>query len=363
MIYGSLDQASGGYLYDRKLVEYLKSNGHDVEVISLPWRSYPSNLADNFSNSLLDRLKNSNFDRLLQDELNHPSLFLLNQKLKTQVSFPLISIVHHLRSSEQHFAWPSTIYRHIERKYLNSVDGFVFNSFTTQRVVESLLGTAKLSIVAQPGGDRMEPEISDSEIRQRAGRPGPLQIVFLGNLIRRKAPDVLIRAIASVPAVAVSFIGGEKAEPRYAAALKRSVARLNLKDRVHFLGFLEERQLAPLLRASHVLVVPSSYEGYGIAYLEGMSFALPAIGTHAGAAGEIITHGKDGFLIKVNNAGELAEYLTRLHEDRALLAEMGIAARKSYFEHPTWQNSLARIENFLSSYNSQIPIKPGGIHE
>jgi len=46
-IYGSLETLSGGYLYDRKLVEYLRSQGDAVEIISLPWRNYTAHLTDN----------------------------------------------------------------------------------------------------------------------------------------------------------------------------------------------------------------------------------------------------------------------------------------------------------------------------
>ena len=49
VIYGSLDTLSGGYLYDRKLVEYLRAQGDTVEIISLPWRNYAAHLTDNFS--------------------------------------------------------------------------------------------------------------------------------------------------------------------------------------------------------------------------------------------------------------------------------------------------------------------------
>ena len=47
IIYGSLDTLSGGYLYDRKLVEYLRSQGDIVKVIPLPWRNYAAHLTDN----------------------------------------------------------------------------------------------------------------------------------------------------------------------------------------------------------------------------------------------------------------------------------------------------------------------------
>jgi hypothetical protein len=57
LIYGSLDTISGGYLYDCKLVEHLRQQGDQVEIISLPWRNYLRHLGDNLSSGLLQRLK------------------------------------------------------------------------------------------------------------------------------------------------------------------------------------------------------------------------------------------------------------------------------------------------------------------
>ncbi len=47
VIYGNLETISGGYLYDRKLVEHLERQGDQVEIISLPWRNYARHLGDN----------------------------------------------------------------------------------------------------------------------------------------------------------------------------------------------------------------------------------------------------------------------------------------------------------------------------
>jgi glycosyltransferase involved in cell wall biosynthesis len=353
IIYGGLDQASGGYLYDRKLVEYLRQQGDHVEMISLPWRNYLRHLTDNFSSSLLDQIKSLNFDILLQDELNHPSLFLLNSRIKKHSSLHIISIVHHLRSSEQHPALLKFFYRLIEHAYLRSVDGFVFNSHTTRQVVEPVLRATTKHVVAQPAGDRLAAHISDDEIRARAMQPGPLQVIFLGNLIPRKAPHLLLHAAASLPAADFhfSFAGSREADPRYAAQLAGLVTQLGLSERVEFLDHLADADLAARLRASHVLALPSSYEGYGIAYLEGMGFGLPAIGTRAGAAGEIISHGQNGYLIDVGSSDQLAVHLQALHADRNLLARLGIAARQNYEKHPTWQDSLEKIRNFLFNYN------------
>lgn len=352
IVYGRLGQRSGGYLYDRQLVAELRRRDHRVEVISLPWRNYLAHLGGNFASSLPDRLRSRKFDLLLQDELNHPSLFLLNRRIKRELSTPIVSIVHHLRSREPHPTLLRALYRAVERRYLRSVDAFVFNSRTTRKDVRTLLGALPPHVVAQPGGDRLRPRISSAALRARAAQPGPLRVLFLGNLIRRKAPHLLLEAVRLLPpgAVRLTFAGSGSAEPQYARALRAQAAELS---GVTFGGHLGETQLAHALRSSQVLALPSAYEGYGIAYLEGMGFGLPGIGTRAGAAGELIAHGQNGFLIQPGDARQLARTLLRLHRDRRLLLRLGKAAQRRFAQHPSWRESMGRAVKFLSLYNSR----------
>lgn len=353
VIYGSLEQNSGGYLYDRRLVSYLRLQGHRVEVISLLPRKYLSRLGDNFSSTLLSKIIDFKLDLLLEDELCHPSLFRLNTRIKAKLKIHIISIVHHLRSSEQHPAVMNAVYRAVEKRYLTSVDGFIYNSHTTRRVVASLLPTPKPGIVAQPGGDRFPPQVTAAQIYRRARKRGPLHVLFLGNLIRRKAPHLLLEAASRLERglLQLTFAGGVSAEPGYVSHLKDIAKRYGLKPWVEFCGHLNDAQLVARLRSNQVLAVPSSYEGFGIAYLEGMGFGLPAIGCRTGAAPERIAHGKNGYLIDVGDISQLARTLQRLHKDRALLATLGIAARGRFNKQSTWEQSLDRIQVFLSSYN------------
>jgi glycosyltransferase involved in cell wall biosynthesis len=354
IIYGSLDTVSGGYLYDRMLVRYLESQGDQVQVISLPWRTYLQHLGDNFSKSFRSRLANLKLDILLQDELNHPSLFGLNSWLrrKWRESTPILSIVHHLRCSEHRPGWQNWIYRWVERQYLRNLDGFIYNSQATRRSVENLIGQVPPHIVAYPAGDRFNPNLSAAAIEQRARERGPLRLLFIGNLIPRKGLHILIHALGllSPDEVVLDVVGNPRLDVKYASTVWNQVVRLGLLERINWHGALPDSALSRLLRDCQVLVVPSSYEGLGIVYLEGMSYGLPAIACSNGGAGEIITHGLDGFLLDAVDPRLLAEYILELARDRALLVEMSLAARRRYLHWPTWEDMGNTVREFLVSF-------------
>jgi glycosyltransferase involved in cell wall biosynthesis len=349
LIYGSLETVSGGYLYDRKLVQHLRSRGDEVDIISLPWRPYGTGLLHNLSPALLRRLTRSSCQLLLQDELAHPSLFRLNHWLRRRVSYPLVAIVHHLRCCEARPTWQNRLYRRVERQYLASVDGFIFNSHATRREVERLSETDRPALVAPPGGDNLPGGIPEGEVLKRAKAPGPLRLIFVGNLIPRKGLHTLLDALASLANQdwLLTVVGSPDLDPHYARTISGRVAALGLAGRVSLPGTLTDKELADRLRESHLLAVPSSYEGFGIVYLEAMRFGLPVIAAAAGGAGEIVSHGVTGFLAPPGDAASLARYLTSLMQNRDLLAGMGLAALAQAASHPTWEGSATKIRDFL----------------
>jgi glycosyltransferase involved in cell wall biosynthesis len=360
LVYGSLEALSGGYLYDRKLVEHLRAAGDEVEIVSVPWRNYLRHLADNVSARLGQRLLNGRWDVLLQDELNHPSLFWLNRWLKPRVRYPLISLVHHLRCSELRPAWQNALYRLVERAYLRSVNGFVFNSETTREVVEGVSGLAfdphprpfslkgrrvTPAIIAHPAADHVQPALTLPQIEARAATPGPLRALFVGNIIPRKGLHTLLVAVAQVRGEwQLSAVGRLEVDLNYVARIR---AEVEAHHGVSLLGRLTDAELRAQLETHHVLAVPSSYEGFGIVYLEAMAYGLPVIATTAGAAREIVTDGVDGFLVPPEDPNALAAALQALLDDRDRLRAMSLAARARYERHPTWAQSLARVREFL----------------
>lgn len=350
IIYGSLDTVSGGFFYDRMLVDSLKSNGDRVKIFSLPWRNYARHLLDNFSGTFIQSLSAANLDILIQDELNHPSLFRLNRKLQDRVRYPIVSIAHHLRSRESRPDWQNRLYRRVERDYLRSVDGFVFASRTTGSDVKALTGREVPSVVAYPGRDLVGPVFTADQVRTRSFESGPLRVLFVGSLIPRKELHTLVAALASLPESSwkLDVVGGFVDKP-YAREIKRQIRREGLSESVSLLGVVTGEALRDYYHKSHLVAVPSSYEGFGIVYMEGMGFGLPSIASTAGAAHEIVTQGQNGFLVRPGDASAIAEYIEDLNRDREKLFRMGLNALDRYRRHPTWDESTSKIAKFLQS--------------
>jgi glycosyltransferase involved in cell wall biosynthesis len=311
-IYGDIEMNSGGFLYDRKIVEYLRAQGHLVRVMSLPWLDYAESISlyKNASAKIIEGLGPEKFDLIVQDELAHPLLSMLNRRIR-KLNIPIISIVHHLRCSEEQLLGGKLCAAVFEAVYLTGVDGVILNSRATLEAIRRFrVAAGKSFIISAPGCDRFRNSFDPELINQKCAGPGPLRIVFAGNLIPRKGLHTLIAALEKMPAGSwrLSVAGDAVFNPGYAAGIRAMVEHSGLGGNIDFLGRVSDGELARLLLDSHVLVVPSSYEGFGIIYAEAMGFGLPAIGCRSGAVPELIEHGRNGFLIMPGDHSGLARH-------------------------------------------------------
>ncbi len=329
--------------------QHLRRAGDDVEILTLKSGSFARNLLDNLTFRL-----DGHFDVVLQDELCHPSLLAQNARDRT---CPTISIVHNLRSAAgAPIARP--FFRLLERQYLESVDGFVFNSRATAASVSALIGRLPPHVIAPPGGDRLG-ECPEDLIKIRAFQPGPLQLIFLANVLPGKGLDVLLDALEMLPPSSVSLevVGSCQVDSAYARRMQKKASQLGVP--ISFRDALENGALKAILEQSHAMVVPSHYEGFGIAYLEGMAFGLPALGTTTGGIPELVSDRVDGFLIAPGDAVSLSGHLACLAGDRRLLAQMGEAALRKYRTRPSWTDAAELIREFLTGVLERPGLRSG----
>jgi L-malate glycosyltransferase len=111
--------------------------------------------------------------------------------------------------------------------------------------------------------------------------------------------------------------------------LPRAVMRtkeLGVKDHVSFLGNRED--VAYLLAASDILLLPSESESFGLAALEAMACGCAVISSNAGGLPELLRDGVDGYLCDVGAVECMADHVQELLADRAKLEEMKHNARE-----------------------------------
>jgi glycosyltransferase involved in cell wall biosynthesis len=180
-----------------------------------------------------------------------------------------------------------------------------------------------------------------SAVEPPAGLPGPagraaararygigveeVAIGMVAALERRKAHDVLLQAlapaVATMPPFRVLFCGdGSERRP-----LERMARALGLGDRVRFLG--EQRQVADVLAALDLFVLPSRQEGLGVAVLEAMAMALPVVATAVGGLPEAVEAGRTGLLVPPEDPRALGAAIAELARDLDRARRMGDAGR------------------------------------
>ena len=351
IIYGHIDLLTGGYIYDRILIEHLRQCGHQVKIVSIARRHYIRHLLDNISHGLFANLVSAGFDLLLQDELNHPSLFRVNRRLRKRSDFPIVAIVHQVLCRQPRNRLLNRLYETVERPYFNSVDAFIFNSHTTRLTVEQLIDRRRPCHVAFPAGDRLGCLTSADQVASRARAAGPLRLIFVGNLLPNKGLLPLIRGLSSWSAASwhLSVVGSLDMDRRYVRKVEKMIVIKNLKQQVALLGSRDGPELASLMAQSHVFVMPYSHEGFGMAHLEAMGFALPVIGSSSGAVKEFVKTGENGFLIEADDHKTLTACLNRLDRDRQLLIKMSHAALQTFYRHPRWSDTMESVNRFLNN--------------
>jgi glycosyltransferase involved in cell wall biosynthesis len=169
--------------------------------------------------------------------------------------------------------------------------------------------------------------------------------------------EVIIEALRDLPRDSwqLEVIGDDQVDPSLTRKIQAKVQQFGIQGQIRWRGALADAEVNVFLSTSHVLVVPSIFEGYGIVFLEAMGFGVVPIASDAGGPPELIDHGTNGFLISPGDSSTLHQHLLSLNRDRQLLAEMAIQARARYLLQPTWNQTASSIRGFLLDFRNQIP--------
>ena len=200
-------------------------------------------------------------------------------------------------------------------------------------------GVARARLRVVPNG--ADPPAEDAEFepsrewrdRFAASLLRPLWVV-VGRLEEQKGHAVLLDALTQVRQKGLDFTLAVAGDGSLRTSLEARARTLELSNRVHFVGALEDA--GPLLAAADAVVLPSLWEGLPLVLLEALVRGRPVVATDVGGVCEVMAHEEHGELVPAGDARALAEALERFHHkpDRAM--RMGRAGADRVRQHYSW---------------------------
>ncbi len=241
----------------------------------------------------------------------------------------------------------------IARRALRMATGIVsISRFTADRAAE-IQGFAGDKIEIVPNA--LDPEMIEQSANERRpncfpeGRTILLTVARLSAMEQYKGVDTVIRAMPAIatarPDVAYVIIGDGGDKPRLASLVQEA----NIASYVNFVGHIPEEDLIRAYRHCNIFVMPSRGEGFGVVFLEAMTFGKPVIAGDHGGAPEVVQDGVTGYLVDHADVAATADRVIRLLTDEELNHRMGLAGRRRVEDHFTFEHFRRRISGILSA--------------
>ena len=329
---GSLDQPTGGYAYDRRVIAGLRRLGCTVDVVDLG-EGFPQP-APKVAAAALMRLRSVPVGwPIVIDGL---ALGVLPQAAEAlRPTHPVIALVHHPLALETGLTVEAAAaLRASERAALAAVRHVVVTSPATGRLLVADYGVAASAVsVVMPGSDAVAVAPRPAECRDG----DTVHLLAVGAVVRRKGYDVLVAALARLVDLDWQLViaGDCTRERETAGELATRLVQLRFGPRVRMAGAVDDAALARLYGKADLFVLASRFEGYGMAYAEAIAYGVPVVGTKAGAIAETVPEGT-GILVAPADVVGLAAALRSMIADAALRARCAAAAHRAAAALPTW---------------------------
>ena len=325
---GDIETLTGGYIYERRLLEGLREQGRDVTHIQLG-DSFPDPTPADMADAVAQVASVDPSRPLILDGLVFGSI--ATEGLAT-VTAPIVAMIHHPLALESGLdpVLADHLYR-TERANLGLAAHVLVPSPHTARILADRYDVAPDRItIARPG--------TEQPPRPRNPVAPPL-ILSVGIQHPRKGHDILLKALARLTHDAwQAVVVGSRYSPAHADHLERLHAELGLGPQVRMAGRVSKAALAKLYAQASLFVLATRYEGYGIVFDEALAHGLPIVACDTGAVPDTVPK-TAGLLVPVEDENALALAIDRLLGDRALRDRMSEAAAQYGRRLPSWSDT------------------------
>jgi glycosyltransferase involved in cell wall biosynthesis len=233
--------------------------------------------------------------------------------------------------------WSTWIYDALE----NCAVVFTVSEFSKSRMVELLNADPDDIAVVGNGVDARFFKTAEQP-RDELERPCDEPYLFMiGGLRKKKGADAMLavaRELARQGSDVQLVVAGPNGDVYEAEAAEL--------DNVHLLGWVDDKDVPRLMRASLALLFLSPYEGFGLPAAEAMAAGVPAIVADRASLPEVV--GDAGLVVEPSDTGRIIDHVRSLRHDRALWARHAKAGRERAQQY-TWDRCVNRLTDTFAS--------------
>lgn len=335
---GDIDTPTGGYRYDRRLIEELRAQGRELTTLVLG-SSFPHPTPEDTADAAEKLAQVPEWCPVIIDGL---ALGALDPAAMSHLRAPLVALIHHPLAYESGLE-PGRREELLitERENLRRAVHVIVPSPHTASLLTAHYGVDAARItIARPGTDRPRVDV------QRADPP---LILSVGGQVPRKGHDVLLEALHTIAHLRwQAVIAGPVGDLAYGATLHHMRDRLGLADRVLLAGPVSERELAELYGRATIFALATRFEGYGMVFDEAMAHGLPIVTCDAGAVLDTVAPGA-GVLVPVDKPREFARALESVLEDADVRGALASASALGGLALGSWEDMAARVGELIDS--------------
>lgn len=341
---GDLSTLTGGYGYDRRIIEHLPACGIEPVHCELPG-SYPFPSEADQKESVSRIARDRRADVVMIDGL---AFGAMTEDVVRRIGSPLVALVHHPVGLEAGLsAQDAQRLIATERAALALADHVVVTSQATRATLVSDFAIAPQHIsVAEPGTDRAA--------RAKGSGSTTFNIITVGAVVPRKGYDMLVSALEQIRDLdwRLRIVGSHARDADFTASLRAQIARSGLSGRIELVGECNAAQLEPLYQASDIYAMSSHYEGYGMALAEALARGLAIVTTTGGAAADTAP---DDAAMKVppGDSAAFADALRRMMRDAALRRKYADNAWRAADHLPRWEDAAGIIAEVVKQVGAR----------
>jgi glycosyltransferase involved in cell wall biosynthesis len=342
---GDLATPTGGYRYDRRIIQELRRLDWRLDVLDLG-DSFPFPSDAQRATALAELSAVPGGCPIVLDGL---AFGALPEAGALAFRTPLIALVHQpLALLCGLVPAQADAFRESERAALAAAAHVLVTSETTARIMIADYGVQSHHIsVVRPGNDPVPKALGSSDTVVR--------LLSVGSVVPGKGYDLLIAALAAIADLPwqLTIAGDRTRDPPAAARLDADISAHGLGDRVAVLGAVQAERITELYLACDLFVLASRFESYGMALAEAIAHGLPVVSTTAGAIPGTVPAGA-GLLVPPDDVAALAQALRRLISDRAERQRLAMNARAAAAQLPSWQDSARLFARAVESVGTPL---------